>query len=142
MINRKGISNIVGTVILVMLSLTAVTMVWQMTLTLIDPVQFAPALNCLEAQGKIDLKNACFNGEDIEITIEKSLTEIEMINLEFIIGDDERTYSCGNSCGSCEILNEGEVKKYLFGPYSSIPTGEVLVHVDGCELDRVDIVTC
>ncbi|MEK6856316.1 MAG: hypothetical protein AABX66_04125 [Nanoarchaeota archaeon] len=115
-INKKGISNVVATVLIILVSVIAISAVY-VSLKPALTASLSPAISCLDLKlnSLLEVQSACFNNntKKIEISI-GSMTNLNGVNsIDF--GLDENGYTvynwiCGGSCSSCQF--EGN-KYYL-----------------------------
>ena len=107
----------------------------------------SPELSCddLQSLSIIELENACYNSqtEDIELIISRKQYDIIIDSLTFVIsGDSESIWTCGNSCGGCDILEFGEIKAYYFSPLNPEKQEIARLYVSSCEIGETEIVDC
>lgn len=142
--NRKGLANIIA-----MISLILITTIAAVTVSVsVDnffassETQLSSDFSCLDLQSSsvVQIKKACYNAEDgdVELTLERKVSSLDIPQLDFTInGESSESYSCSNSCGNCNVLGLGASKTYYFE--SEADSGEVIVHVAGCQLDSAEI---
>ena len=107
----------------------------------------SPELSCddLQSLSIIELENACYNSqtEDIELIISRNQYDIIIDSLTFVInGDFESSWTCGNSCGGCDILESGEIKTYYFSPLNPEKQEIARLYVSSCEIGEIEINDC
>lgn len=112
--NKKALSPIVATVILLVLSIVAVSIVY---VKVIQPatkkISMSP-LECIDMQTKklITIKDVCYNeaNKEVELTIQKMVKD--KTDLDFItkFKDTETEFTC--NCDYCEVQDNG-IKKFF-----------------------------
>mgnify|MGYP001558225401 CR=1 FL=1 len=107
----------------------------------------SPELSCADLQelSIIELENACYNSltDDIELIISRKQFDIIIDSLTFVInGDSESSWTCGNSCGGCNILEQGEKKTYYFSPLNPEKQEIARLYISSCELGEIKINDC
>ena len=111
---KKGLSNVIVSVLLILLSISAIVIVWQVVKSQINRAQLSPSL-CLNLE--ITIKSVCFNSasQEIEITLERKIPEKEIINLDFALNykDKSEVYSCGEECPDCIIMDSSTKTYYI-----------------------------
>ena len=82
---KKALSNIIATLIIISISLVAVSIVWINVKGLIDNVSLSPELNCLDIklQPPKPINTACYNLETKtkEATLKRNINNIEINSL-------------------------------------------------------------
>ena len=145
--NKKAVSGIVATVILILLSTALVGVLSLSIINLVQQPVFAPEYSCpiLQSKNILTIQDACYNEvtKDIEIVLRRSGDESITINsLEFITNNntETNTWTCGNSCGTCKLLKVGNTRKYFFeadGTEKSLS-----IRANNCILEKQDMVKC
>jgi len=89
------------------------------------------------------IDKACFNTQtkDLDITFEKNSQE-QISYLDYIIktNKDALIFSCGGSCGTCRILDQGK-RTYSMYMGEKIPEA-VILKTQGCITDTIEIGIC
>mgnify|MGYP004215424657 CR=1 FL=1 len=139
--NKKALSNIISTVIIILLSMVAVTVLSASVLNLVKNPSLSPEYSCPTLQFKSLLKidNTCYNQAtgETEVTLKRSLDEsLSINNMQFSI--DSEIWECGESCGVCNILNPGNTQTYYFETLGS----RVEIITNNCVLDVKEIGAC
>jgi hypothetical protein len=148
--NKKGLSNIVVNLMLIVVSLAAITMTASFLLPFLaqsSNIQESPEYSCIALQTltnpELEITRACRNQIEnrVEIDIVRSaLNEIEIQDLTFQL--DTSTFACGNSCeplGSCIIQSPGSRKTYYFPLNPGEQPSSVKIFLNSCELEDVPI---
>jgi len=136
--NKKGLSNIIANVLIILLVISAIATLSTSIFNLVDSPALSPEKSCpiLLSKKIIEVREACYNQETQEtiITIQRNdKTQIE--SLSFIL--NQESYTCGNACNTCNILQEG-IKKYYF----PLESEEVSVVVNNCLIETKKITRC
>ena len=145
-LSKKGVSNTISTVLLIMISIAAASLLLSFVMIIVDvESQLGPATSCLDAQTAraIEIKSACldYESEEIQIVIQRVASESMIINaLNFAVntGPNTYVYACGsNMCGGCQILQSGQIRTYYL-PFPEDDPAAVQIGVNsGCLLDEV-----
>jgi len=149
--NKRGLSDVVENLLLIVVTLAAVTMTSAIVLPLLgnlSDIEQSPDYSCLSLQTltnpELEITSACLNQETdrVEIDVVRSaLNEIEIQDLVFQL--DTITFSCGNTCGgTCDIQDKGTKKTYFFPLDPEERPENVKVFLNSCELDDVPIRDC
>mgnify|MGYP001558105253 CR=1 FL=1 len=142
--NKKGLSQVVSVVIIILLAISSVSLVSLFVFKIINNPQFSPNTSCLSI--KLDnlasVNSACYNNSSNETEIKisrKSDNDFFIDSMELILSDgkDSKTWTC-SSCGSCEILGNGESKVYFVEGSGS----ELSLKVNGCVVDTTSVGNC
>ncbi len=146
-INKKGISEIFSTVLIVGMSIVALTLLTTFIFGILEvtKTQLAPATECISAQTKIE--GACVDKTKSDLRIKIKISEEGINNLAFSIisKGSAKSYYCGEKCGvSCTIPPGVGQTKTLHLPINSsesIPE-EVTLIMDGCSRGTTKIENC
>ena len=141
--NKKGVSNIIATMSLVLLSIIAVGVLWGFVKTTIDNIELSPEISCLDMKTKstVKIQRACFNSQtkETQITLKRSLTGLTIESLEF--ATQKNKYQCGLSCNNgCTVLNDGTTKTYIFSSQEN--ENQINLLYQDCLLDTKEIKNC
>lgn len=146
---KKGMSDIVVSILLVVLSLIAVSLLWVYVSDLAKEIELGPAFSCLEMQLNpvVRLQKACYNSEtgDIELRVLRIRNNLNLKNIYFVINGDEvesKTFRCGEDCLECDVLEEGRGKNYYVNGESGDVGGNVVLRIFGCGVDEKEIEVC
>ena len=147
--NKKGLSDLVAVVLLILVTLTAVYFLFIYTK---ENLSLSPQIfSCADLQIAPPIKlgdKVCYNLEtkDIEVEIERPLSKsdkiIESIDFTFIDGSLTFKHQCSQACGgTCYILSSGKQIYYLAA--EKIPL-RVSIGVNGCasEIESREITIC
>tara|TARA_Y100000310_G_scaffold331853_1_gene406241 strand:- start:1356 stop:1787 length:432 start_codon:yes stop_codon:yes gene_type:complete len=137
--NKKGLSNLVATVLIILLSLTAIATLSTQIISLINSPSLSPETSCpvLASKNIIEIIKACYNTEtsETEIILTRNNKNILISSLNFLL--DEESFSCNNACGTCEILEQG-TEKYYFDKDAT----QVSLFANNCLLTQKTIENC
>jgi hypothetical protein len=145
LLNRKGVSNLIATMLIILLSIASVGLLWVYVTNTIKPA-LSPENSCFDfgINPPVKIDSACFNpeSENIEIKLTRSFDSTTLNNLNFIINSNSfsNSWSCSNACNTCSILNKGESKKYYFN-FDSNNTQNLKVYVQSgnCLIDSLNV---
>ena len=140
-LNKKGLSQMIGTIALVTLAIISVSLLFLSIRTHLEP-SYSPEYSCLqlELNSPLSITKSCFNEQtqDTEVTIQRSKSQFLINSIEFSI-DEIPISSCNSVCGSCLIQNEETLKTYYF----QSPQGKTLtLSSNGCKLQSKPISIC
>lgn len=146
--NKNGMSAVVVNLLLLAMSITAVSLLGFYINDLVRGADLSPGLSCLELQldSSIRLQGACFNKEteDIELKVARFGDDYNLKNIDFVFnsisGRDSRSVRCGNGCQSCSVLGGGTSRTYYFD--SSGDESRVVMRIFGCAIDEKEIWVC
>lgn len=149
LMNKKGVAEVVGVVLLVMLTTTAaVVIAGYINEMLYDSgVQLAEGIDCLDYQTSLALQieRACYDAEkgEVQVEVDRELSNLEVPLLDFVIYSESgsSSFSCGSSCGNCQILGTGS-KIYYFDMENVQEQESVTLHIGECVLDEQTIREC
>jgi len=151
MTNKKGISGVLVSILLVLLGIAAIAIISVNINTLIksESAQISPTINCLDFQSSsiIKITNTCFNEEssEIEITLKRSFSDAEITQIDFILSSNSSSASfcCGlPDCDQCQVLGQGEQRVYFFPTLPSESFSNSIVSIGSCQLDTKTISKC
>ena len=139
--NKKGLSEVIATLIMIMLSLIAISMVWITVQSLTKKIQFSPEISCLDIQTKMPLQisSACYNSEtkETQFTIERNLENINIENLYF---QTNYKWCCGLNCPNCKILDKGTTKTYFLSEETK--PKDASVFIENCLVETRTVGDC
>jgi hypothetical protein len=136
--NKKGVSSIIANILIILLVIAMVGTLSSQILKLINNPTLSPENNCqlLYSKNIINLQEACYNPDTKETEIKVRRNSQEPINkLTFFLNGIP--HSCGNTCGSCHILQEG-TQTYYFDKQAQ----EVSLFMNNCFIESENIRTC
>jgi hypothetical protein len=106
---------------MVLISITAVTLVGGFILNFVKNPGLSPAIDCfnMQLESGLVIERACYNSEldEVEVKVARSLDDdLEMDEFVLIVTGTENSasWACGRSCGSCDMLASGEAKTFSF----------------------------
>ncbi len=135
--NKKGVSEVVQVVLIMALSIMAITMVSKYVLILSGNLenQLSPIPDCLTTESEV--LSACYNSvsQQIEVMVKTDGEENPYLKLS----TGKQVFDCNtNSCSTCQ-LTEGTKTIYL-NP-SNIPT-DLTYQFDSCPSQTIPLTTC
>ncbi len=142
-LNRRGVSNLVAAVVLILVGIVSVTIVFISLNSF--AAKLSPQLSCteLEIKNSLRIESACYNSlsNEIEIIVDRGIQDdVSIVRLEFTgAGLD---WLCGGSCSSdCNVLETGSSKKYYLSLEGRSLPEEIVLAVNGCSLvsSKIDI---
>ena len=143
--SKKAISQVIATVLMILLALIAVGTIWITTKNVVDKVQYSPEIQCMEMTKNptIRILKSCYNQEteDVEVTLKRAINDFEINKLNFVI--DSQKFCCGKpDCTDCEILNPTQTKKYLFDFSEQPIPKKISLSIDECFISQKEIGVC
>ena len=93
--NKKGISAIVATVMIILITVAAVTIVWSAIIPMIGD-QLEAATICQEAVTSFELPNegyTCYNSTHVKLQIRRSSSDFELADMQVLISAQGSTTS-------------------------------------------------
>ena len=141
--NKKALSNIIATLIIISISLLAIALIWNIFNNLAKEIKMSPEINCfdIKIQPPIKINSACYNSENkqIEIELKRNFNEIQ-INSISISSDSNSEWQCSSTCGNCIILNSGEIKTYFLNEETQ--PKEIILQIEDCIIEIKNIGDC
>ena len=142
--NIKALSEVIGIVLMVVITISLVAIASITIKSLIKQASLSPEISCIDLQIKnvLSIKKACYNEatKDVELLLKKSSAETEINDLKFIIAKGEsKTFSCSN-CNNCIPPKSEEIKTYYF-QFEETPE-EIAVIVNNCFIEEKNIEKC
>ena len=120
-LGRRGISGVVATVLLILLSMAAVGIIWVAISQFAKSPQLSPEVQCSSFQygTTIYIERACYDAtnNEVEITIKRGISgDFDIQSLGFVIYSDKDSASwrCDKNCLDCKIVDLGNSKTYYF----------------------------
>ncbi|MCK5449261.1 hypothetical protein KAI32_00170 [Candidatus Pacearchaeota archaeon] len=99
--NKKGISAVVATVLIILITVAAITIVWAAIIPMINN-QLDQGTLCLDAVSQLSLMDAgytCVDGNELSLQIKKGATNFELADIQVLI-------SSGGNVESFSLLND------------------------------------
>ena len=142
-LNNKGISQVVAIILIVGMTLVALSLLGTFLFDLFEKTetQLAPVVSCLTLQSKI--VSACSSDGNLELEVLREISDDEISSFKFSIessGKGESIY-CGDGCGSCNIQEIGQTKKFYFN-LEYVPEKVTLFANKNCKLGTKKVVAC
>ena len=145
--NIKGLSSIVTTMLLVLLTVVATGTLYSLIKTTVSDPLSSPQFNCLNLQlnPPVTIQYACINSKtnDIEVKLKRE-SDLEINSLSFLLISDkgETPFSCGKSCSQCIILDSLDTKTYLLNPQNSLSQNSIKLYTYSCLIGEKTISNC
>jgi hypothetical protein len=144
--NKKALSDVIAEVLLISLTIAAIGVVGYLIMPMIkSDTNLSPVISCidLKSSSPLTIQDTCFNQQtkDIELKVARIAKDLDINELSFTIksNNDIKSFICNSNCTSCEIIQSGKVKTYLFS-YSGFnnPTS-LTISINGCETNNIEI---
>ena len=142
-LNNKGISQVVAIILIVGMTLVALSLLGTFLFELLEntETQLAPVVSCLTLQSQ--LVSACSSEEGLEIEVRRGISDDKISSFKFSIessGKGESIY-CGDGCGSCNIQEIGQTKKFYFN-LEYVSEKITFFANENCNLGTKKVVAC
>ena len=141
MYNKKGLSTIVATVLIVLLVIAGITLVWTPIRKLITEQSEDLEANCLMASPQIE--KACMNGATLEVTVSNG-AEITLDGIQVIYGNSED--SLNKTAIDNTIIETNSIQKVLVTDASGTTAAKIAAIIEGetCEAGSITsgIIAC
>lgn len=141
-INKRGLSEIVTVVLILTLTILAVTILASVVIKIAKAPKLSPEYNCLDVKIKnlVTIESSCYNQntQDIQVSLKRNLQNLEIKNIGFIINNQE--YICGNFCGNCNIVSNGNSETYYI--FQSERPEDIKIKINNCLISTKKITTC
>ncbi len=144
--NKRGLSEIVALVLVMLITILAVTILAGVLIRIAKAPQLSPQYNCLQESIKqsLEVQSTCYNPQtkDVQVKIKRSLQNSEVQSINFILKDQiiSKEFQCGNFCGSCQIVQQGNIQTYYI--YSAEMPEEVSIKANNCLISTKQIKNC
>ena len=138
--NKVGMSNIVVNIMLIVIAIALVVVLWAGTQKII---QTSPNIDCVFIKENIDIKESCYNGDELKVKVVRDLEEFDLDKIRFYFsGEDTSIWELtGKKCsdvrindkeygGYCELIEDAETKNYIFNLEGLEIKSEVRLEVD------------
>ncbi len=139
-LNKKGVSDLISNVLIILLVVTLIGTISSQIFQLVKSPTLSPEKNCplLISKNILHVQNVCFNEltQETEITLRRNVGNVIIEDISFNL--DGEIYSCGNLCGSCQILQEKELKIYYFNENKQ----EASILLNGCLIEKKKVMKC
>ena len=144
--NKKALSAVISTLLILLLSLIATSVVWSVASNIIKPETLLSPESCLgfQANPPYSLKEACYNetSREIIINLNKKYEDENKRDIFFTLkGNEEASkWCCGENCPNCQLPEKASKKYYLF-PINQKPES-VTLYIEDCTLGTIFINEC
>lgn len=150
-LNKRGLSGVIITLILIALTLVAALIVWGVVNNLLYE-QINEAESCSSVFGKIEINNryTCYNSSSDEVQFSVSVKDIELDSIvvsvfssgastSYTLSESANTDLSGYSGGTTTIPGQNSGKTYLASGYTSEPDLiEIAPVINDNQCDTVD----
>lgn len=145
--NKKALSQVVATVLIVMLSIIAASTIGYIVIDLAKAPSLSPQASCLDISllKPVKIESACYNNKtsEIELKMSRSMENLEISSLSFMFSSQagsSKKWLCSSDCANCNVLQKGETKIYYLNAPSLMAIGNssITLSTQGCLLDRTE----
>lgn len=156
--NKKGLSQIITTLLLATLAMASVAVAASQIYPLLGKANFqaSPEYNCLQLQLEptpaVEIQSACRNSDgEIELKVKRSTTQnVPVTELLFTLNENsvtpESSWRCSEQCSiegnACIVPQKGETKTYYFTPSDPQAVTSVKLYLGECEVDTREVTNC
>jgi hypothetical protein len=142
---KKGISNVVVNIVLLLVVVIAVSLSWySLNYFFVDP-NLSPKIDCFNNEDLV-IERACLNSNsEVEVRLKRYAFSRDYDSIDFFIeiGGENSHWNCNNICGACHILEKGTGKTYYFDVTGELIEGnDVYVGALDCLIDEAMIKAC
>jgi hypothetical protein len=144
--NKKGLSDVVATVFLILSAMFAVSLVGYALLGFVGASLSPERFSCVEEQisPTMTISSAIYNSNtnEVEVTVQRRLqspTPVSSIEFNLISQSQSSNYACADQCGNCILVGPGMSEVYYFPVEGEIPE-QIILSVSGCSLETKRIV--
>lgn len=140
-LNKKGLSEVVQTSLIILLSISAIFTMWSYIGDLASNLgnQLSPTVGCI--QQKSEAQGACISTDGkVEVTINKELGET-ITSTQFTLNGE--SFSCDNSCASCSLESkQGKTKIYLNPTTPPSTENPLITKINSCTPQSIKLTPC
>lgn len=148
--NKKGLSDVLANVMLILLAIVAVGIVGAAVKQFVSSPSFSPQFSCLDMQASrhIYFDSACYNSTsgEVNVAVKRTLSDrFEIKELRFVIdfeGKDSASWRCGGGCTNCNVLDLGNRRIYYFDVRGLGKPTAINLLADGCDAGKIDVRGC
>ncbi len=136
--NKLGLSQVVQTSLLILLSISALFVIWGYVKDLTTGLgnTLSPAVDCITQQSKIE--SACI---DKDGKVQVKLNVIEELNIAEFRLNEEFFYCGGNLCASCSISDSAKTI-YLEPEIQPLSQENLIASLNGCAPESILLNPC
>ncbi len=94
-IQKRGISAVVATVLIILITVAAVTIIWAAIIPMVSN-QLSKATICLDAVSQLTIENkgwTCIDGDDLKLQIGHGSTDFNLVDIQILISSAGNTES-------------------------------------------------
>jgi len=148
--NRKGLSNIVSTMLILLLSIAALTLLYTILKPMIVDTTMSPQVSCFDwkVNPPLKLSNACFNStsNEVRVNVMKIGDVSKVDSLEFTLtksGSEIAKWQVGGECGQSSF-NENREDYYL--PFTGLNfekgSQTIILNLRNCIFLEQNLIEC
>ena len=144
--SKKALSTVVATLLILLLSLVAITVVWIVVKNLISPQIVLAPKSCIDFQinAPYYLGKSCYNetSKELIIDLNKKYEKYDITDAFFVVTEitGNSRWCCGKDCPDCKLPKTG-LKKYYLSPIEQKPKS-VTLDINNCILQTNPVVDC
>jgi len=148
-LSKKGLSSTVAVVLTILISMTlAITFGLVITGSFI--INLGPQLSCTELgiSRPISASSACYDSanKELKVVLERNFDVSNVYDINFKLDtqevSNEKSWTCGLSCGACKVLRQGERTTYYLSLSEFEEGSSIILSANSCALEAIKIASC
>lgn len=140
--NKKGISDTVSLVLILLLAISLIGFLSYFLIGMMRDIDLSPEFfECDKIRTNINIVESCYNNQTNELEIKMSNSYKKNINkIYFILNLQEQTklWTCYDNCGTCKPLQSGEKTYFIITEKPEL----IEILVDDCKVIEKKIDFC
>ena len=142
--NKKSLSNVVGTMLLILLILASIPLIYNLIKKLKHDPFLSPETPCpnLQMNPPIKIIKSCYNkqNKENEITL-STINRQKIYSIEFLLDfeTEKIKFACGNTCSTCKSFMQNSKTHYIS---SEKKPKSIKILLNDCEIDEKRILNC
>lgn len=141
--NKKGMSEVVGSIFLILLAVTAVSILAYYITSSAKSVQLSPLSKCLDNQlnSEIKIQKACLNKENnnIQLTLYREKESQEINQIKILTKNPDLSiekWVIGLDCLHCTLPHKGSSETYTLNPDNLQTPKTLSLIINECEITK------
>ena len=147
--NKKAISGVVTSVLLILIAITAISLISIYLMKTVNSPKLSSQVSCLDMQTSsvLKIKSVCFNSSSrqIQISLQRiaDIPDINQFNIVLSSNNKSGTWCCGTTCEhSCLVLDKGAQKTYYLNNTENATYNTAQIAISSCEIDKRALTSC
>ncbi len=142
-INKKAMSAVITSVLIILISVVAVSILAATITKMIKPTTLSPnsCVNMkLSSPPPVSISQICYNQDSKTLIIDIAKnSDVDVNTMNFIANYDTQSEVWGCGCDSCQIIKQGDKRYYI--TTENMPNSLVL-SINDCSLDEKPVDYC